>query len=79
MRDELPHLINFLNKWCSPLLKDKRKLSVATGIQESKLGTFMLPQTKDFWSLQYGRKITSGEWVKEPVIDFDYYKVNKGE
>jgi TPR repeat protein len=74
MREELPHLINFINLWCRPLLKDKRKFSVASGIEESKLGEFMLPQTKDFWSLEYGKKINSGEWIKEPVIDFDYYK-----
>ncbi len=74
MRDDLPFLINFINFWCKPLLKDKGKFSIATGIDAKNLEQFSLPQVKDFWSLEYGRKISADSRINEPQIDFANYR-----
>ncbi len=70
MRDDLHFLINFINFWCRPLLKDKAKFSTATGIDAKRLSQFILPERKDFFNLEYGRVISVIPKVKEPLIDF---------
>ncbi|MDD5696985.1 MAG: tetratricopeptide repeat protein [Victivallaceae bacterium] len=71
LRADLPFLINFINFWCKPLLKDKCKFSIAAGIDAKKLDQFSLPQKKDFWDLEYGRMISAKDQVSEPKIDFE--------
>ncbi len=77
MRNDLPFLINFINFWCRPLLKDKRKFCIATGIDPKKLSQFSLPEKKDFLNLEYGHVISTKTKVNEPQVDFDYLKKNK--
>ena len=77
MRNDLPFLINFINFWCRPLLKDKRKFCIATGIDPKKLSQFSLPVKKDFLNLEYGHVISIKAKVDEPQVDFDYFKKNK--
>jgi hypothetical protein len=74
IREELPFLINFINHWCRPLLKDKRKFSIATGIDIKKLGKFCLPQKQKFISLEYGRVIPLKPQIKEPQIDLSGFR-----
>lgn len=76
IQEELPFLINFINRWCEPLLKDKRKFSIATGIDIKKLGKFCLPQKQQFISLEYGGIIPVQQQVKEPQIDLSGFKKN---
>jgi TPR repeat protein len=75
MRDDLYFLLNFINFWCRPLLKDKVKFSTATGIDAKKLGQFVLPQKKEFLNLEYGRVIPVMPKVAEPQVD--YKSLNK--
>ena len=77
MQDELPYLLNFINFWCKPLLKDKKKFSIASGIDAKKLGKFALPEKKAFWDIEHGRLIPAKSRSKEPQIDFDYFKKKK--
>ena len=77
MRDDLHFLINFINFWCRPLLKDKAKFSTATGIDAKRLSQFILPERKDFFNLEYGRVISVIPKVKEPLIDFKSLNNNK--
>jgi len=77
MRDDLPFLINFINFWCRPLLKDKHKFCIATGIDPKKLSEFSLPEKKDFFNLEYGHVISTKAKVNEPQINFGYLKKNK--
>jgi TPR repeat protein len=77
MRDDLPYLINFINFWCKPLLKDKRKFSIATGIDAKKFGKFSFPSKKDFYDLEYGRIVSEKSKIPEPQIDINYFKQNK--
>ena len=70
MRDDLHFLINFINFWCRPLLKDKAKFSIATGIDMKKLNQFILPERKEFINLEYDRTVPVLPKVKEPLIDF---------
>ncbi len=77
MRDDFPFLVNFINSWCRPLLKDKRKFSIATGIDIKKLCQFSLPEKKEFLNLEYGRVVSPKNEVSEPQIDFDYFKKNR--
>ena len=69
-RVDMPFLLNFINIWCQPLLKDKRKFSTATGIPGRKLGQFSLPDKKEFINLEYGRIIPITPEIKEPEVDY---------
>ena len=69
-RDDLHSLINFINFWCRPLLKDKKKFSTATGIDMKKLNQFILPERKEFINLEYDRITPVMPKIKEPLIDF---------
>jgi len=70
LRDDLHFLVNFINFWCRPLLKDKKKFSTATGIDMNKLNKFILPERKEFINLEYNRTVPVIPGVKEPLIDF---------
>lgn len=70
MRDDLHFLVNFINSWCRPLLKDKKKFSTATGIDAKRLSQFILPERKKFLNLEYGRVVPIMPKVNEPLIDF---------
>jgi hypothetical protein len=70
----MPFLINFINVWCQPLLKDKRKFSTATGIPGRKLGQFSLPEKKKFINLEYGQIIPETPKIKEPEVDYKRLK-----
>ncbi|MDD5596768.1 MAG: tetratricopeptide repeat protein [Victivallaceae bacterium] len=74
IREDLPFLVNFINHWCRPLLKDKRKFSIATGIDIKKLGKFCLPQKQEFLNLEYGRAIPVSPQIKEPQIDLSGFR-----
>ncbi len=74
MRDDLHFLVNFINFWCKPLLKDKKKFSIATGIDMNKLTQFILPERKEFINLEYDRTVPVMPKVKEPLIDFKTLK-----
>ena len=69
-RVDMPFLLNFINIWCQPLLKDKRKFSTATGIAGRKLGKFSLPAKKEFINLEYGRIIPVNTKIKEPEVNY---------
>ena len=71
MRDDLHFLINFINFWCRPLLKDKARFSKATGIDIKKLSKFILPEKKEFLNLEYGRVVPIMPKINEPQIDFE--------
>jgi TPR repeat protein len=73
-RVDMPFLINFINVWCQPLLKDKRKFSTATGIPGRKLGQFSLPEKKKFINLEYGQIIPETPKIKEPEVDYKRLK-----
>lgn len=77
MRDDLHFLINFINFWCRPLLKDKVKFSKATGIDIKKLSLFILPEKKEFLNLEYGRVVPIMPKINEPQIDFESLNKNK--
>ena len=78
MRDDLHFLVNFINFWCRPLLKDKKKFSTATGIDMKRLSKFALPERKEFLNLEYDRAVPVIPNVNEPQIDFkSLHKNNK--
>jgi len=70
MRDDLHFLVNFINFWCRPLLKDKTKFSTATGIDLKRLSKFTLPEKKKFINLEYGRVTPVMPKIAEPQIDY---------
>jgi hypothetical protein len=74
INEEIPFLVNFINHWCKPLLKDKPKFGIATGIDIKRLGRFSLPQKQTFINLEYGRVIPVKAQVKEPQIDLSGFK-----
>lgn len=54
-------LVNYINLWATPLLKDKDKLSILTGIaKEALTGKYKLPQSQPF------HDVVSGKLVKRP-------------
>ena len=73
-RVDMSFLINFINIWCQPLLKDKRKFSTATGIPGRKLVQFSLPEKKKFINLEYGRITPIAPKFKEPEVDYKRLK-----
>ncbi|QSH40419.1 tetratricopeptide repeat protein [Lentisphaerota bacterium ZTH] len=66
-----PYMINFVNNWCGPLLKNKNKLSVASGIEKIRLGEYSFPQTQEFFDLQYDTVVGEKPLVNEPAVDLD--------
>jgi len=71
MRDDLHYLVNFINYWCRPLLKDKVKFSKATGIDAKRLKKFILPEKKEFLNLEYNRVVPVMPKVEEPHVDYE--------
>jgi TPR repeat protein len=65
-----PYIINFVNFWCAPLLKNPKKFSVASGIDAKKLGQYCFPFRNDFYDLQYNREVKKQPEVAEPEILF---------
>lgn len=67
-RADSPYIANFVNFWCAPLLKDKHKFSVSSGISENRLGEYRFPGQTSFYDLQLQRMATDKALVKEPEI-----------
>ena len=65
-----PYVINFINFWCKPLLKERNKLSVASGIEQDKLTDFSFPIKQEFYDLQLNQVIGLQPPVEEPVVDY---------
>jgi TPR repeat protein len=63
-----PHLINCLNKWFRPALKNPNKFAVATGIQENLLGSYMSYPRMPFYDFELGQEITDRIMVEQPPV-----------
>ncbi|MCP3966498.1 MAG: sel1 repeat family protein [Lentisphaerae bacterium] len=66
-----PYMINFVNNWCGPLLKNKNKLSVASGIEKIRLGEYSFPVTQKFFDLQYDTVVGEKPLINEPAVQLD--------
>lgn len=65
-----PYLINFLNKWLRPVLKNPNKFAVATGIQENVLGSYMAYPRLPFYDFELGQEITDRIiMVEQPPVN----------
>ena len=54
--------INYINRWATPLLKDKKKLSFVTGVDMSEwTGKYALPKSQPFYSLKTGEIVESSK------------------
>ncbi len=60
--------INCINFWMRPLLKDKNKFSVATGINEKQLGNYQAYPRTAFYDLELEQEITDRIMVQEPQV-----------
>ncbi len=63
-----PFLVNFVNFWCAPLLKDKKKFSVSSGISEQRLGEYRFPVQSPFYDLRLKCVVSEQSLVKEPEV-----------
>ncbi|MEG1979306.1 MAG: hypothetical protein RR060_01205, partial [Victivallaceae bacterium] len=61
-------LINFLNRFCPQLLKDKKKLAAATGIAEEKLGEYRQSEVKPFFDAELNRMTNTIVIPQEPEL-----------
>ncbi len=64
-----PYLVNCLNKWLRPALKNPNKFSVATGIPEKALGTYMNYPREAFYDFESGAEVTERVKVEEPKVN----------
>lgn len=64
-----PYLINCINFWFRPVLKDKNKLSLATGIKEKSLLNYQSCPRVQFFDLEYEKEILERTTVQEPKVN----------
>lgn len=62
------NLVNCVNFWMRPILKDKNKFSVATGINEKQLGNYQAYPRTAFYDLELEQEITDRVMVQEPQV-----------
>lgn len=62
-------LINCINFWFCPVIKDKNKFSLATGIAEKVLLNYQTYPRVLFYDFEYEKEIIERVVVQEPVIN----------
>lgn len=63
-----PYLVNCLNKWLRPALKNPNKFSVATGIPENALGSYMAYPREPFYDFELGQEVTTRIMIDQPAV-----------
>lgn len=64
-----PYLINCINFWFRPVLKDKSKFSLATGIKEKTLLNYQTYPRARFFDLEYEKELIERTTVQEPRVN----------
>jgi len=64
-----PYLINCINFWFRPVLKDKSKFSLATGIKEKTLLNYQTYPRVRFFDLEYEKELIERTTVQEPRVN----------
>ncbi len=66
---QTPELINYINHWALPALKDRQKFIAATGLNSSKLASFIkLPIKTDFYDMQNNNSADKTSSIIQPQL-----------